>query len=213
MKSVGPKGLLKSHKSKELINCQIHSLLDKNIDINVVLGFGADKIRKKISDNIPVIRNDLYELYNQGYAFELILNEYNYHKYDGCLLINDGVLLNYDIKNQILKSNLSESKIFYITSKKISQFKIGFTTNPLSKVEHMFFNLGDNLWGEVLYLDNHTMIKYKNLYKASMRNMFLFELINKGIDLGISYTPIKLFSKDIVKISSIKDSNKIKGTV
>ncbi|MEX0597212.1 MAG: hypothetical protein WD512_11990, partial [Candidatus Paceibacterota bacterium] len=78
MKSVGPKGLLKSKQSKELINCQIANIRDKSIDTYVILGFGLDKIKKRIEyPNIHIIKNDLYESTNHGYAFELILNNFN----------------------------------------------------------------------------------------------------------------------------------------
>ena len=213
MKSVGPKALLKSKKSKELINCQILGLENKKLDLKLILGFGYDKIKKKVeNDKIDIIKNDLFEETNHGYAFELILDHYNDKKYAGCMIINNGILLNKSIISQILDSNLKESKIFYINTKKDTNFNIGFTINN-DKVEHMFFNLGNNLWGEVLYIDNESIKKHRQLYTSSMRNMFLFELINKSIDNGMIYKPIKLRNSDIVKISTTKDSYKIKEKI
>jgi hypothetical protein len=214
MKSVGPKGLLKSKKSKskELINCQIANIRDKVIDTYVILGFGLDKIKKRIEyPNVYIIKNDLYESANHGYAFELILNQYNTKKYDGCIIINNGILFNNDIKNNLLNSDLTIPKIYYTNSNK-ADFPIGFTIID-SKVQHMFFNLTDNAWNEIIYIDNSSMLKYKTIYNQSMRNMFLFELINKSIDAGTLYHPVKTKNNSIIKISSIKDSNKIKETV
>jgi len=213
MKSIGPKGLLKSKKSKELINCQIANIKDKNIDTYVILGFGLDKIKKRIEyPNINIIKNDLYESANHGYAFELILKNYNDQKYDGCIIINNGILFNNDIKNNLLTSNRSTPKIYYFNNTNTINFPVGFTIVN-SKVQHMFFNLTDNIWNEIIYIDNTSLTKYKTIYNSSMRNMFLFELINKSIESGVLYEPVKTKNNSVIKISSIKDSNQIKETV
>lgn len=213
MKSLGPKGLLKSKKSKELINCQINNMKDKNIDINLILGFGLDKIKKKINySNINIISNDLYESTNQGYAFELILNNYDSNKYDGCIILNNGILINDEIKRNILTNDRHISKIYYFNKPSADNFPIGFTIVD-SRVRHMFFNLLENIWGEIVFINNASMIDYKHTYNTTMRNMFLFELINKSIDSGTYYKPIKTKSNHIVKICNVKDSNKIKERV
>ncbi len=77
----------------------------------------------------------------------------------------------------------------------------------------MFFNLTDNVWNEIVYLDTKTVDIYKNLYNKTMRNMFLFELINKTIELGVKYEPIRLKSNYVVKIINSKDSEKIKEKI
>lgn len=213
MKSIGPKGLLKSKQSKELINCQIANISDKNIDINVILGFGLEKIKKRIEHkNITIIKNDLYESSNHGYVFELISKNYDYDKYDGCIIINNGILLNNDIKNNLLTLDRHKPKIYYSNHSTEKNFAIGFTIID-SKVKHMFYGLGNNFWNEIVYIDSLSLKQYKEIYKTSMRNMFLFELINLAIDKGINHWPIKIKQNSIVKISSTKDSNRIKEIV
>jgi len=213
MKSIGPKGLLKSNKSTELINCQISNILDHNIDIYVVLGFGAEKIKKKIKyKHTKTIINDLYDSANQGYAFELIIDNYDSSIYDGCIIVHNGVLFDKDTKEHLIKSDRSKSKIYYSNHSKDSIFPIGLTIVD-SKVRHMFFNLADNIWKEIIYIDNGSFMMYKDIYSQSMRNMFIFELINKSIECGIIYHPIKTKNNSVIKICSIKDSNKIKETV
>lgn len=215
MKSIGPKGLLRSNKSKELINCQIENIKHKNIDTYVMLGFGIDKIKKKIEHqkNVHIIKNDLYDSANHGYAIELILQQYNTNKYDGCIIINNGILFDNDIKYNLLNSDRNASKIYYFNkNNNYISFPIGFTIVD-SRVQHMFFNLTDNIWSEILYIDNSSIKTYNNLYSQSMRNMFLFEIINKSIDLGINYLPIKTKHNSVIKISSVKDSNRIKETI
>lgn len=214
MKSVGPKGLLKSKRSKELIRCQIDDIRDKNIDINLILGFGLDKIKKKLENDttINIIYNDLYETSNQGYALELILNNYNFEKYDGCIIINNGILFHENIKKTILE-NTDFCKIFYTNELSENKLSISLTVGK-EKVEHMFYNLSKNIWNEILFLNNNTLGIYKNIiYNSKMRNMFLFEIINKSIDYGVSYQPIRTKKTNIIKITNNKDSSKIKEKI
>lgn len=210
MKSIGPKGLLKSKRSKELINYQIDSMKDRHIDIYVILGFGIDKIKKKIEhQNVSIIDNNLYESANHGYALELILDNYDPNKYDGCIIMGSGILCHSDIKTNILSGAKNQPILYYSNNSNTTSFPIGFTIID-SVVQHMFFNLSENIWNEILYLDNKSLNKYKNIYDKNMRNMFLFEIINKSIDQGIMHYPIKVKTNKIIKISSIKDANKIK---
>ena len=76
---------------------------------------------------------------------------------------------------------------------------------------HMFFNLDYNSWCEIIYLNNETINYYKNTYIKEMRNMFLFELFNKSIDDGNTFKAVKVNKNKLIKISSIKDSEKIKN--
>lgn len=214
MKSIGPKALIKSKKAKEFINYQIDSMKDKNIDIYVILGFGSDKVKKKIEhQNVSVLNNSLYESTNDGYALELILQNYDLKKYAGCVIINSGILFNRHIKLDIMNSSKqNQSKIYYFNHNHSAVFPIGFTIID-AIVRHMFFNLSNNVWNEVIYLDNIAMKHYKRTYSSSMRNMFLFELINNSIDQGIKYKPVKVKYGHTIKITSIKDSNKIKELI
>jgi hypothetical protein len=221
MKSIGPKGLLKSNKSTELINCQIQSIKDSCVDINVIVGFGAEKLKKRIADAhsdccIKTINNDLYETANHGYALELIFNDYDHATYDGCIIINDGILFNSKTKKILLNSQtISSPKIIYIQSdnkNKKDTFHIGCSITEKDCIQHMFFDLTNNLWTEIVYFDNRTFGEVANIYSQNMRNMFLFEIINKSIDLGIEYNATKIKTSDILKINGARDSNKIKET-
>lgn len=221
MKSVGPKGLLKSTRSTELINCQIQNIKDSNIDINIIVGFGAEKLKKKIFQsndyNIKTINNNLYQSTNHGYALELILKDYHHDEYCGCIIINDGILFSNKLKKILLNTQtINNPKIVYIQSEsknKKDTFHIGCSMTETDNIQHMFFDLTNNLWTEIVYLDNHTLSQIQTMYSTKMRNMFLFEILNKSIDMGIEYSAIKIKSCDILKINGAKDSNKIKETI
>lgn len=219
MKSVGPKGLLKSKRAKELINCQIGSIQDEDTDISIIVGFGADKLKKKVGQyhehNINIIHNDLYESTNQGYALELILEHYNTKNYAGCIIMNDGILIGNNVKEVLLKkTDLQISKMVYLSSEnKKNIFNIGLSLSEQNYVQHMFFNLTNNLWTEIIYIDTDSLSKIQSVYNKNMRNMFLFEILNKSIDIGVNYKPIKIKNSQILKINGIKDTNKIKENI
>ena len=221
MKSIGPKGLLKSNRPTELINCQIKNINDLKIDINIVVGFGAEKLKKKIyhpsQSNVKTINNNLYESTNHGYALELILSDYSHAEYDGCIIINDGILFSAKLKKMLLDHETIHSpKVVYFQSEsktKKDTFHIGCSIKENNSIQHMFFDLTNNLWTEIVYFYNNTLSKIQNMYGTNMRNMFLFEIVNKSIDTGIEYAAIKIKSSDILKINGVKDSNKIKETI
>lgn len=217
MKSIGPKGLLKSKKNKELINCQIDSIRDVNTDINIIVGFGSDKLKKKINicKQIHIIHNDLYETTNQGYALELILKDYMQKQYSGCIIINDGILISSAVKNILLDNlDLQCPKIIYLCSEVQKDiFNIGFSLSDSNYVQHMFFDLTNNLWTETVYLDHQSLTQLYSIYNPNMRNMFLFEIINKSIDVGINYKPIRIKNSQILKINGVKDSKRIKENI
>jgi len=211
MKSFGPKALLKYKDSKELINHQINNLDDPDIDISVVVGFCSDKVRKKINNisRVNIIENTKYSSYNEAYALELILQNYNSEKYSGCLIINDGIIFGNSIKKIVTNPQEKDiSKIFYINEEKRkgSIFKIGLTIAENKFVQHMFYDLTDSLWAELIYINNEDIKNIKKIYHASMRNMFFFEIVNNSIDKGLKYNPVQVKKNSIIKIMNSKNS-------
>jgi hypothetical protein len=206
MKSFGPKGLLKSKKSRELINCQIQTLSSIVNKTYVVVGFGSEKLTKKISLNpsVSIIKNDNFKTSNEGYALRLLLS--NIGQSDGILIISNGLLID------LSKVNLDKSKIFF-THKNIKQdFNLGcvFETSS-SQLENIFYNINDDVWCECIFLSSREIEIIKQYIKTiDIQNMFLFEIINNSIKHGAQYFGEFISPNKIVKIQSIKDSNKIK---
>jgi len=208
MKSFGPKGLLKSKKSKELINCQIKTVSDFVNQTYVIVGFGSDKLIKKISTmkGIIILKNDNFKSANEGYALSLLLNNYQHDTGDGLLIISNGLLLNF------AKIKFDKSKIFFTRKKTKHDFNIGCVFDESNNhLENMFYNINDNVWCESVYLCNKEIqILKRYMQTIDIKNMFLFEIINNSIKYGAEYSGEFIPTSKILKIQSTKDSNKIK---
>jgi hypothetical protein len=211
MKSFGPKGLLKSKKSKELINCQISTVSDIGQKTYIIVGFGSDKLIKKLpqSESVQVIKNENYKISNEGYALKLLFNNFDHDKSDGLLIISNGLLVNFP------SVKFDQSKIFFTTKNDKHDFNLGCVFDQNSNIlENIFYNINDNVWCECIFISNSEINIIKQYMKTiDIQNMFLFEIINNSIRYGAQYTGEFISPHRILKIQSAKDSSKIKEVI
>ena len=214
MKSYGSIGLLKrTQSSKELI-CYVLDYLQINIkhkDIYVMLGFEAEKIKKKLKDyNFKgyFISNVEYQVYNTGYAFKLMLNNIidKLDSIDGVLFTNGNILLKKIPKFVSNKSWILLDKI------KNNDSYLGCRLTDANNPEYLFYNIGHSAWTEVFYIassDLKTILSKQNLYH---NHMFGFEIINTAItEQNIIFDTLYVDkAKNIVKINGPKDKLKVK---
>lgn len=215
MKSFGPIGLLKSNaKNDELIIQQINNLysLSDNIDIFVVVGFGNEKIQKKLPKNIHSIVNTEYENKNHGYALKLALDSYaaKNNEYDGLLLLNNNLIIK-DDKNI---RNFSTNNSWIISRKKqkkhIDEKTLGCIINSEKKLDYIFYGVGEHEWYEFFYLCDKDINKIRSSIDIFYDNMFLFEIINKSISHSrIEYNQIQVSNNSILHITGIRDKQKL----
>lgn len=217
MKSYGPLGLLKhSDNSKELILYQIECLNKIFIkpSINIVSGFGNEKLYKKLHKNIGRLYNDKFETANHGYAIKLILSNFDYNKYDGLFVMDHGVLLK-GLGNAPLPS-LKSSWVFNRKTKKhdTKNKYIGSVMDSDGLLDYIFYDIGPLAWCNSVYLCKKDIIKLKSSIDTFYDNMFLFEIINKSISSNtIKYHSFVMPNDSFIMISGIKDKNKIKETI
>ena len=205
MKSIGPKYIYK-HNNKSLIEYQIHYIkkYKSKINLNLILGFGADKIKKQLEKqkNIKInyLHNPNYLNEESGGNFEIAIKNFNSKKESGMLIMNNGILANINWERYIKKSSFN--KIFY-TNETCRNFNLGFDNNG----EYLFYDL-PNTWLEVIYLNKKTVLELqKNIPDQIYSNMFLFEIINLLKEKSdLSFQPIKLPHNKIFKFNSPKDS-------
>jgi hypothetical protein len=78
------------------------------------------------------------------------------------------------------------------------------------KIEYIFYDLPE-LWCECVYLNLEAIntIKYAILHNQ-VNQMYLFELINKAINLEQTFEKEHINKKNIMKINTYKDINKAK---
>lgn len=212
MKSFGPIGLLKSnHSPKELVLHQIDIInkLFKNTDINIITGFGHDKIQKKIPDNINIILNNHFLTSNQGYAFKLIMDSYDASKYDGIFITPIETIIKCN------KTKIPSYSSSWIISQKMKKYKeavkfLGPVANDNGKIEYIFYDVGDRCWSGSVYICNKDLSRIASHLGTYYDNMFLFEVINKSISQNIIYSELLLSNNELVHINGLKDKNKIR---
>jgi hypothetical protein len=213
MKSFGSISLLKSNKkSKELLFHTIYNIKKTIKHIFLVLGFDEERISKKIKEyrlqKIESISNYKYNTTNQGYAFKLAINTIlsKYSNYDGILFVNH---------NNLIKKmpSFPKQKSWILVDKKSykKRYEIGCFIKD-NTLHHMFYDLGDILWAEVVYFSLDDLKKIQQNINQYYDNMFMFEIINKAIeDQNILFHTIQLDkASDLIRINGIKDKAKIK---
>jgi hypothetical protein len=217
MKSYGPIGLLKAtNSSKELILCQIECLnkIFHKPSINIISGFGNEKLYKKLSKNIGKIYNDKFETANHGYAMQLILSNFDETKYDGLFIMDHGVLL-----KDVEIAPASSFKSSWVLNRKIKKNDvknkyIGSVIDSDGAVDYIFYDVGPFAWCNVVYLSKNDIVQFKKNINLFYENMFLFEIINKSVSSKIvKYKNIVIPNDSFITITGLKDKNKIKELI
>jgi hypothetical protein len=216
MKSFGSICMLKSSKnSKELFYYNIVNIRKKIKNIFLILGFDKEKILEKAKEykllsKINFITNTKYTTKNQGYAFKLAIQKILYEdgkNIDGILFINNNNL----IKN-LPVFNKKKSWILLDKKNNKKRYQIGCFIEDYA-VRHMFYDLGNIFWAEVVYFCAEDLIAInKQINNIYYDNMFMFEIINTAIEKqNIVFETLELDkTSDIIKINGAKDKLKIK---
>lgn len=185
MKSRGPIGLLKKNdRTEELLLKQIKFIdkFFKKNDTYVITGFGSDKITKKLPAHVSTIFNDRFNQANQAYAIKLLLKNLSdsIHKYDGIFILSADILL----RNL---PSLSFDESWIITKNKHSRqtedYLLGAGLDKDQKLHTIFYNVSNLLWCNVVYFCRKDLSEMICNIDRYYDNMFLFEMLNKSIDL------------------------------
>lgn len=184
MKSRGPLSNIHINKSQSILENQIKNLY-KKLNINQIIyvggyGFEDIKVSQKIK-NITWIHNNQFNTKNNGYNLKLALQKSNS---ENLFILFNKTLFSHQIFNffdftisQIFMSNSSDYKIGAIISK---------NTDIIS---NLFYNLDNRCCG-LYYLTQQEALNIKNIVTSyDVDNLFLFEVLNKSIDLGSIYKP------------------------
>jgi GTP:adenosylcobinamide-phosphate guanylyltransferase len=204
MKSVGPKALLQIKKTTCVIEYQINELKKnyKNINIYVAIGFESDKMIKILSKhNINIIFNPDFRYTNQ---VKSIIDCVNLYDINNLLVINNGILFKKSFG--CIKSN--ESSSVFTLSKSKMDFNIGCQKSD--EVMYLFYDLPEK-WTECVLLNNTAINNLRSMSKnKNMSQLYVFEMVNMLIENGHSFKRVSLDSRNIMKISGIKDLKKAK---
>jgi|694.fasta_scaffold07784_11 choline kinase len=157
-------------------------------NIVYVCGFEYKKLLSTIDDydeivkNINFIINENYNKYNYGYSLQL-LKEYITQK--TLILFGDSI-----IDYKILNTFDCQNNVSQIVLNKKSTSSLGCVINN-KKIHNIFYDL-DNKIEEMYFIANKDIGKLKDILDQPIKNMFIFEIINKMIDNNVSFQPLKI---------------------
>lgn len=188
MKSKGCSALMKANKKTTILDNQ-YELLTSNfqdISITYVYGFDSKRLLEFIENgkyNMDMIYNKDYEKYNDAFSMSLVANKLN----DDTLIV-----LGYQtLTSKILKKlySLKDSKVFVSTE--IQDPKIGCIIYD-NDITTFNFGLNNHVY-DIYYLDKKCSTYLKDMLQTTKyHNYFLFELLNKLLDSGLTIKPIMI---------------------
>jgi CTP:phosphocholine cytidylyltransferase-like protein len=204
MKSKGGTGLVKVNSRFNLFETQ-HKIITKNFKnpkIIYVYGFDGKKIshffdQRKYSNVIPIY-NENYEKYNNTYSLSLAQK---YIEKDFFILFGYSIF-----KKQIFENfNKSNSQIFLNNKTKNH---IGCIVDN-ENVNHICFDINNYIM-DIYYISKADAPLMKELCTTPRyKNYFIFELLNKMVDMGVCIKPTTKNYKNInIKISKDKETIK-----
>ena len=201
IKSQGCAGLLKINDSVNLLKHQYDILLNNFPDAEIIYIYGFD--HKKVNmflynKNFPrmkFIYNENYNNYNECFSLELIKNN----------ILSDLLIISgYTLLAQSFFKNFNR-KISQVFIDQTNNSKLGCIIND-NIVENIFYDL-ENKIHQVFYITSSDAGVLNQFITLKNSNAFLFEIINKCISSGCSFSPTVLSPKSI---RYYKQDNKIK---
>lgn len=187
MKSKGCAALTKINKHDNILDNQ-YKILNKcynSPSISYIYGFDAKKLLDFVEQNnylIDMVYNSNYEKHNESFSLSLV-----WDKLDKETII---IMGHQKITMQMMKKiskNPNDSMVF--CSKTDDKNRLGCSINENTITT---FNFGlDNQIYSIYYLSRECSVYLRDIVsELDYKNYFLFELLNKIIDKGISIKPI-----------------------
>ena len=205
------KSICSINKNTTVIQEQIIALkkINRRIEIVILAGKGHKDIAKilketKNTNKVKLIQVEEYTKINQG---QILLNAIHDLNIGNNLLLVIGEIL---FKNICCK-NLSDNTTWAI-EKKRDDFNINCRTYQ-DFAQYFFYDLQNEYqWSEIVFLHHKTIEKIKESkeVKEKIKQIFMFELLNKMIDNDVNINVKYIKYKDIIKVRSNKNLHKAK---
>lgn len=189
MKSKGCQALIK-YKNSRIIDCQI-DYLNKHIKYNNIVyiaGFDHKALKsyanKKQYSKFHILYNPNHNTTNYGDSLLVGVDFLN----QDCMVIYGNTLLN----NVNIKAiNHNQSAVFITKKKEDKKNNLGCIINQ-DRITNIDFDLQNAIHHDIFYISAPDTEKIKHmLLNTHSHNNFIFELINKLIDDGSTFIPIK----------------------
>ena len=199
MRSYGPKCLFKT--SEETILDKQISIIKSNFSQNeiiLVVGFEANKVIKKIPDDIRVVENQLYQTTNSSESLRLAVNN---SVSDKIFFIHGDLIFNKEIFDSL---DFSRSFVLVDSKNQIEDNEVGIT---IVNNKATFFSYGlDTKWCQMAYIRGKEFSILKSLYnKPGKDKLYTFEMLNMIIEKKGSLITVEPENMNIKEIDSFKD--------
>ena len=199
MRSYGPKCLFKT--SEETILDKQISIIKSNFpqnEIILVVGFEANKVIKKIPDDIRVVENQLYQTTNSSESLRLAVNN---SVSDKIFFIHGDLIFNKEIFDSL---DFSRSFVLVDSKNQIEDNEVGIT---IVNNKATFFSYGlDTKWCQMAYIRGKEFSILKSLYnKPGKDKLYTFEMLNMIIEKKGSLIAVEPENMNIKEIDSFKD--------
>lgn len=185
MKSKGCAGLLRVDKNLNLMQQQ-HDTIKKNFPksrIVYVGGFESKKIENFLIQNykdVIYVNNVDYENLNDGHSLSLVKN---------LLDQNTFIICGYTILEKNIFQSFSKELGNQIVVVPNHEKQIGCIINE-GRIDNISFNL-PNYIEDIYYITQKDIRILQDILKETKhKNYFVFELINRLIDLGVVFRPL-----------------------
>jgi len=183
--------------------------MNRRIEIIILAGKGYKDIHKvlketKNTNKVELIYIDDYTDVNQGQILCDIVKKLNIQNN---LLVIIGEILFKNISCKKLQNNTT-----WIIDKKRDDFNISCRTKE-ALAQYFFYDLpNEKQWSEIVFLEKNTVqqIQKTDAMNNKIKQIFIFELLNKLIDNFIIIDTQQIKYKDIIKVRSNKNINKAK---
>lgn len=199
MRSYGPKCLFKT--SDETILDKQLSVINANFSNNetiLVVGFEANKIIKKIPDDIRIVENQLYQTTNSAESLRLAINN---ARSDKIFFIHGDLIFNTETFKNL---DFSRSFVIIDSQNQIKEDEVGVT---IVNNKATFFSYGlESKWCQMAYITGKEFSILKSLYnKAGKDKLYTFEMLNMIIDKKGTLMTVEPERMYIKEIDSFKD--------
>lgn len=194
-KSKGWSGAQPINRKTILVNNQINvirSCFPKS-KITYIYGFDCDKVEQHFENNIKqdkitLIYNQHYEDYGEIFSISRAKS-----------LLDEDILLFFG--NLILKpsvfQNFTKNRSHIFTNNK-NYNELGCMINSKGKIEHVCYEL-ENYLEHIYYISKSDIDVFRSIVsRFENRNCFIFEVINKMIERGVTFYPKELNKKNIL---------------
>ncbi len=199
MRSYGPKCLFKT-SDETILDKQLSTikLNFSNNEVILVVGFEANKVIKKLSGDIRIVENQLYQATNSSESLRLAINN---SVSDKIFFIHGDLIFN---KETLSNLDFSRSFVVVDSNQQIKDDEVGLT---VVNNRATFFSYGlDTKWCQMAYIRGKEFSILKSLYsKPGKDKLYTFEMLNMIIEKKGVLTVVEPEGMCIKEIDSFKD--------